>query len=63
MYPAFPRSELLLVCCHYLNLEVVFEVLEEVVLLKESRPAYSARTTQELVTNVDTTRELILRIV
>ena len=60
MHPAFPSSELLLICCHHLNLEVILEVLEEGILLKQAGPADFASPAQELITNGDPPSELIL---
>lgn len=62
VHPAFPGSEMLLIGCHHLNLEVVLEVLEEVVLLKQARPADLTTAAQKLITDVHSPCELILHM-
>lgn len=58
--PALPSSELLLVVGYHLYLEVVLELLEKVVLLEQLCPVYLAWPAQELVTDMNPTRKLIL---
>lgn len=62
MHPAFPSSELLLIGCYDLNLQVILEVLEEVILLKQAGPADLAALAQKLITDVHSPSELILHI-
>ena len=62
MHPAFPGSELLLVGRHHLNLQVIFEVLKEIVLLKQAGPADLTALAQKVITDVHSPSELILHI-
>ena len=60
MHPAFPRPELLLVCCYDLDLQVILVVPEEGLLLKEPCPANFAGLAQKVVADGDAAHELIL---
>ena len=60
VHPAFPSSELQLVCSYHLDLEVVLEFLKEIGLFKQVGPRRPARSVEKLVTDGDTPHKLIL---
>ena len=62
MHPTFPSSELLLIGRHHLNLQVILEVLEEAVLLKQAGPADLAALAQKVITDAYPPSELILHM-